>query len=82
MVWPVLMQLMVLFTGGKVCQNHLTRTATVLTRWKKDGDVTDIPRAGQNSGANLNFSTWYVENGDYLRVKNISVGYNLPAESV
>ncbi|MCJ7448069.1 MAG: TonB-dependent receptor [Bacteroidales bacterium] len=54
------------------------QTATVLTRWKEPGDVTDIPRAGQNSGANLNFSTWYVEKGDYLRVKNISIGYNLP----
>jgi TonB-linked SusC/RagA family outer membrane protein len=54
------------------------QTATVLTRWQKDGDITDIPRAGQNSGANLNFSTWYVEKGDYLRVKNISIGYNLP----
>jgi TonB-linked SusC/RagA family outer membrane protein len=53
--------------------------ATVLTRWKKDGDITDIPRAGQNSGANLNFSTWYVEKGDFLRVKNISVGYSLPS---
>jgi TonB-linked SusC/RagA family outer membrane protein len=53
--------------------------ATVLTRWKKDGDITDIPRAGQNPGANLNFSTWYVEKGDYLRVKNITIGYNLPA---
>lgn len=52
--------------------------ATVLTRWKKEGDITDIPRAGQNSGANLNFSTWYVEKGDFLRVKNISIGYNLP----
>jgi TonB-linked SusC/RagA family outer membrane protein len=54
------------------------QTATVLTRWKAAGDVTDIPRAGQNSGANLNFSTWYVEKGDYLRVKNISFGYSLP----
>jgi TonB-linked SusC/RagA family outer membrane protein len=53
--------------------------ATVLTRWKKEGDITDIPRAGQNSGANLNFSTWYVENGAFLRVKNITVGYTLPA---
>jgi len=55
------------------------QTATVLTRWKEPGDVTDIPRAGQNSGANLNFSTWYVEKGDYLRVKNIALGYTLPA---
>lgn len=55
------------------------QTTTVLRRWKQPGDVTDIPRAGQNSGANLNFSTWYVEKGDYLRVKNIALGYTLPA---
>jgi len=54
------------------------QTTAVLRRWKQSGDVTDIPRAGQNSGANLNFSTWYVENGAYLRVKNISLGYTLP----
>jgi len=54
------------------------QTTTVLRRWKKDGDITDIPRAGQNPGANLNFSTWYVENGSYLRVKNLSIGYTLP----
>ncbi len=54
------------------------QTAEVLTRWREPGDITDIPRAGQNSGANLNFSTWYVENGSYLRLKNISVGYTIP----
>jgi TonB-linked SusC/RagA family outer membrane protein len=54
------------------------QTTAVLSRWKKDGDITDIPRAGQNPGANLNFSTWYVENGSYLRVKNLSIGYTLP----
>ena len=53
------------------------QTPAVLSRWKQSGDVTDIPRAGQNSGANLNFSTWYVENGAYLRLKNISLGYTL-----
>ena len=56
------------------------QTATVLTRWQESGDITDIPRAGQNSGANLNFSTWYVEKGDYMRIKNISVGYTLPQD--
>ncbi len=54
-------------------------TTTVLRRWKQDGDVTDIPRAGQNSGSNLVFSDWYVEKGDYLRVKNVSLGYTIPA---
>lgn len=53
-------------------------TTTVLRRWRQEGDVTDIPAAGQNSGSNLTFSDWYVEKGDYLRVKNIALGYTLP----
>jgi TonB-linked SusC/RagA family outer membrane protein len=53
-------------------------TTAVLDRWKQEGDVTDMPRAGQNSSSNLVFSDWYVEKGDYLRVKNIALGYTLP----
>ncbi len=52
--------------------NHRT---TTLGRWRNEGDVASLPRAGQNSGTNLAFSDWYVESGDYLRVKNITVGY-------
>lgn len=54
------------------------QTTAVLRRWKKDGDVTDIPAAAQNSGTNMAFSSWYVENGAYFRMKNITLGYTLP----
>jgi TonB-linked SusC/RagA family outer membrane protein len=54
-------------------------TTTVLRRWQQEGDVTDVPKAGQSISANLLFSDWYVEKGDYLRVKNISIGYTLPS---
>ncbi len=53
-------------------------TTTVLGRWKNDGDITSIPAAGQNSSSNLLFSDWYVEKGNYMRVKNITLGYTLP----
>ncbi len=52
--------------------NHTTAT---LGRWRNEGDVASLPRAGQNSGANMAFSDWYVESGDYLRVKNLTFGY-------
>ncbi|MEP2667492.1 MAG: TonB-dependent receptor [Cyclobacteriaceae bacterium] len=50
-----------------------------LDRWQQPGDVTDIPRM-----ANINYSTSYrpsrhVEDGSYLRMKNISLGYTVPA---
>jgi hypothetical protein len=51
--------------------------STVLDRWIKEGDVAKLPAAGQNSGSNLVFSSWYVENGSYFRLKNLSIGYTL-----
>jgi len=56
------------------------QTTDVLRRWKKDGDVTDMPAAAQNSGTNMAFSSWYVENGAYFRMKNVTLGYTLPRE--
>lgn len=55
--------------------NQLT---SVLDRWRKEGDVASLPAAGQNSGSNLAFSSWYVENGNYLRLKNLTLGYTIP----
>jgi TonB-linked SusC/RagA family outer membrane protein len=53
--------------------------ATVLDRWKQDGDITDIPRAGQNSTNNVISNSSYVESGDYLKIQNLSLGYTLPS---
>lgn len=55
-------------------------TTDLLRRWRKDGDVTDITRAGQNSGANLAMSSFYIEKGDFLKIRNIAIGYTLPAQ--
>ncbi len=64
------------YTEGMWRPNNSTTNA--LKRWKQDGDITDVPAAGQNSASNLVFSDWYIEKGDYLRVKNITLGYTLP----
>ena len=29
---------------------------------------------------NLEMSDWYVENGSYVRLKNLTIGYTLPSE--
>jgi len=50
----------------------------VIRRWKQDGDVTDIPRAGV--GRNVEVSSRYIEDGSYTRLKNITLGYTLPAK--
>ncbi|MCK5774751.1 MAG: SusC/RagA family TonB-linked outer membrane protein, partial [Bacteroidales bacterium] len=58
--------------GMSVPGNHTTAT---LDRWRNEGDVASLPRAGQNSGVNLAFSDWYVESGDYFKIRNIAFGY-------
>jgi TonB-dependent starch-binding outer membrane protein SusC len=50
-----------------------------LDAWKKPGDVTDVPKYvyGGNKLAN-SFSTFYLTKGDYIRLRNIQIGYDLP----
>jgi TonB-dependent starch-binding outer membrane protein SusC len=50
----------------------------VLRRWKKDGDVTDVPRPSA-AGPNVQISTRGVEDGTYTRMKNLTIGYTLPS---
>ncbi|MEM8894546.1 MAG: SusC/RagA family TonB-linked outer membrane protein, partial [Bacteroidota bacterium] len=51
----------------------------VLDRWQQEGDRTDVPIA-RNGDPNLNarVSDRYIEDGDYLRLKNLTIGYTLP----
>jgi TonB-linked SusC/RagA family outer membrane protein len=49
----------------------------VLNRWQQEGDITNVPRAG-GAPQNLAISDRFVEDGSYVRLKNITVGYTLP----
>ncbi len=49
-------------------------TTAILNRWRKPGDVAALPRAGQNA-SNLRASDFYIEDGSYLRLRNITLGY-------
>lgn len=48
------------------------QTTRVLDRWRIPGQITDVPRASFT----LRNSTYFVEDGSYLRLKNISLSYN------
>lgn len=49
-------------------------------RWRKEGDVTDIPRADHTDPAgNHRSSTRWLEDGSYLRIKTVTLSYNIPA---
>ncbi|MCM1429531.1 MAG: TonB-dependent receptor [Clostridium sp.] len=48
------------------------QSAKVLERWQIPGQITDVPKAGWN----MRNSTYFVENGSYLRIKDISLAYD------
>lgn len=45
-------------------------------RWKKPGDIAEIPR----HGVAPQFDTHILEDASFLRLKNVTLGYNLPAD--
>jgi TonB-linked SusC/RagA family outer membrane protein len=57
------------------------QSVSVLNRWSTSNTNTDIPRAGNNHDNNR-FSDRWVEDGDFLRIKNLQLGYRLPIEHV
>jgi len=72
------------FNGSRLYLESLQRgdnqTTAVLRRWKKPGDITDIPRATSDPTAaanNIRVSSRFIEDGSYLRVKNVTLGYTL-----
>jgi TonB-linked SusC/RagA family outer membrane protein len=48
----------------------------ILGRWQKPGDITDIPRLDINNSDIVQTSTRYLFNGDYVRLRNITLGFN------
>jgi hypothetical protein len=58
------------------------QTTEVLKRWRKEGDVTDVPRAVEaDPSNNLRASDRYIKDGSYLRIKNVTIGYTVPFTS-
>jgi len=55
------------------------RPTAILERWQGEGTSTTIPRyTWIDINNNYRVSDLYVEDGSYLRLKNIQVGYSLP----
>lgn len=73
------------FNGSRLFLESLqggdNQLASVTRRWKKPGDITDIPRATSDpvkKVENKRVSSRFIEDGSYLRVKNLTLGYSFP----
>ncbi|MFW5877932.1 MAG: SusC/RagA family TonB-linked outer membrane protein, partial [bacterium] len=59
------------------------RLRDVLDYWTPENPSTTMTRASVvDVNDNARMSTWFVEDGSYLRMKNIQIGYTLPAETI
>lgn len=47
-------------------------------RWRRPGDITDIPRASWGNTDNSRISTRFIEDASYMRLKTLTLSYNLP----
>ena len=57
------------------------QSANVLNRWQYEGQITEVPRAlWEDPIGNSAFSTRWIEDGSYLRMRNVSLSYKIPNE--
>lgn len=67
-----------LMSYGDVSTN---RSADILNAWTPANTNTDIPAlAAADDNNETRMSTWYVEDGSYLKMKYIKLDYKLPAK--
>lgn len=53
------------------------------SHWEKPGDIADRPKVIWGNGTNSNASsTRYLEDISYVRLRNLSLGYNLPKSTL
>ncbi|MFP4059137.1 MAG: SusC/RagA family TonB-linked outer membrane protein [Bacteroidales bacterium] len=64
------------FLYGEVSSNKAVERLT--DAWSEDNKDAKHPRIGKTRSNNMRFSNYYIEDGSYLRLKNLTLGYTLP----
>ncbi len=75
-----------IFNGVRILTEGMARlfnaSTVVLNAWTPTNTNTNVPRAiSGNPNLNARISDRWVEDGSYLRLKNVIVGYTVPASS-
>jgi hypothetical protein len=58
------------------------QTIDQLNRWQKPGDITSVPQPRYIASNGTNTSSRWIQDGSFFRIKNVTLGYNLPADLV
>jgi hypothetical protein len=71
-----------LVNGTKITTTNMhgfdNQSTATLRRWRKEGDVTDMPRAMYRTGYNWLGSDRYVEDASFLRFRTATLRYTAP----
>ena len=59
------------FNGGKVLERHLDR-------WTPTNHNASYPRITMSDQINYQFSSYWLQDASYVRLKNLTIGYNIP----
>ena len=68
--------------GAENMYTENNQSIAVNYRWRKDGDVTEMPRALYDYGYNWLGSDRYVEDGSFLRFKYLTFRYDVPKKTL
>jgi TonB-linked SusC/RagA family outer membrane protein len=74
-----------LYNGGGIFQSTNAdffdnQTRDQLNRWQQPGDITNVPQARLFAGNGSQRSSRYLEDGDFIRLRNLTLGYTLPID--
>ena len=73
--------------GNEIIRNFernqplVNKQVSVLGRWTGPNSTNSIPRVNAGTSPNSIFSDYYVEDGSYLRIQNMQLGYTLPKKT-
>ena len=76
-----------IYNGGGIYQSTNAdwfdnQTVDQLNRWQQPGDITNVPQARLGWGNGTSHSTRYLEKGDFIRLRNLTIGYSIPNTAI
>ncbi|WP_300441113.1 TonB-dependent receptor [Christiangramia sp.] len=74
-----------IYNGGGIYQSANAdffdnQSADQLDRWQEPGDITNVPQARLFGGNGTATSSRYLQESDFIRLRNLTLGYTLPED--
>lgn len=63
------------FMSTSASNGYDNQTVDQMNRWQNPGDITNVPQARLGKGNGVEESTRYLEKNDFVRLRNLSLGY-------